>query len=164
MRSISFFLHIKRFIFCISNIYILTLPVNRNFKSSKTENFSSESSFILSVKGVNMVHIITQKCAEAHDWGYSISRILSYNLDDYMCRYLSCSIVTNRIFATTPLHKINLSYGTVLHTSKYLAVSAGLNRIVSVRNSRITADWCYHATFATAKCSAVCSDFPHSLL
>jgi len=49
--------------------------------------------------------------------------------------------------------------GTVLHTRMYLAVSAGLNRIVSVRNTVVTHDGRYPLRLP-CKCKVVCSDFP----
>ncbi len=40
---------------------------------------------------------------------------------------------------------------TALHTSKHLAVSAELNRVVSVRSSWITPDGCYLTTLVSQK-------------
>jgi hypothetical protein len=48
--------------------------------------------------------------------------------------------------------------GTILHARKYFAVSAGLNRIVSVRNSSITAGRRY--LLRLMGCPTACSDFP----
>jgi hypothetical protein len=55
--------------------------------------------------------------------------------------------------------------GTVLHTRMYLAVSAGLNRIVSVRNTVVAHDGNYPLRLSRIRLRVysmtVCSDFPH---
>ena len=56
----------------------------------------------------------------------------------------------------------DFSRGTVLHARKHFAVSAGLNRIVSVRSSipPKAGRWALPTTFNQPKLNA-CSDFPH---
>lgn len=68
----------------------------------------------------------------------TISRILFLlaQNDDYLSR----AIVANRLERFSSANK---SRGTILHRRKYLAVSAGLNRIVSVRNSWFAPDGRY---------------------
>jgi hypothetical protein len=81
---------------------------------------------------------------------------------------------------------LKLELGTVLQPRMYLAVSAGLNRVVSVRNTMITHDGCYPLRFpapvlniifcyvCNGICTSIeskinylklelgnCSDFPH---
>ena len=50
------------------------------------------------------------------------------------------------------------SANTILHRSKYLAVSAGLNRIVSVRNS--ISLWKGVTLYFSPRRAGLCSDFP----
>lgn len=61
-----------------------------------------------------------------------VSRIL------FLCRHVSGTLVASSL----ERHSRNRA-GTVLHTRMYLAVSAGLNRIVSVRNTVVTHDGNY---------------------
>jgi hypothetical protein len=70
----------------------------------------------------------------------SISRILSvrslcYALDSY----LSGTKIALGLKRHFPL-RLTAPRDTALHSRKYFAVSAGLNRIVSVLNSRVTPD------------------------
>ncbi len=66
----------------------------------------------------------------------SVSRIL------YLCRHVSSPSITIRVKRLK-----GCEASTVLHTRMYLAVSAGLNRIVSVRNTMVTHDGRYPLRF-----------------
>jgi hypothetical protein len=54
--------------------------------------------------------------------------------------------------------------GTVLHTRMYLAVSAGLNRIVSVRNTVVTHDGRYPLRLLAKSCVFGLSSSPTNFM
>lgn len=69
----------------------------------------------------------------------------AYKPNSVIDSYLSVSPVARRIkrHSSPHLHEA----GTALHSRKYFAVSAGLNRVISVLNSRVTPDRRYLLRF-----------------